>query len=142
VDDVKAEEQLSKEVLILYEKLVTLEFTSERRRMSVIVKTPDGRIVLYCKGADSEIMSRLDSSDDLSIKARSLQHLHAFASVGLRTLVIAKKEITTAEYEVFYQKYHQASTSLEKRLEKIEIVSDAMEQGLQLLGKNCRKFTF
>ena len=32
-----------------YEILNVLEFTSTRKRMSVIVRTPDGRIRLYCK---------------------------------------------------------------------------------------------
>lgn len=36
-----------------YEVLNVLEFTSARKRMSVIVKTPDGKIKLYCKGADT-----------------------------------------------------------------------------------------
>ena len=102
--------------------------------MSVIVRTPDGRIVLYCKGADTEIMSRLSKTDDSIIKERSCQHLHAFASLGLRTLVVAKKELSNAEYEHFYQRYYDASTSLENRAEKIERVSDSMERGLQLLG--------
>lgn len=36
-----------------YEVLNVLEFTSDRKRMSVIVRTPEGQIKLYCKGADT-----------------------------------------------------------------------------------------
>lgn len=36
-----------------YEVLNVLEFTSARKRMSVIVRTPQGQIKLYCKGADT-----------------------------------------------------------------------------------------
>ena len=36
-----------------YEVLNVLEFTSARKRMSVIVRTPEGKIKLYCKGADT-----------------------------------------------------------------------------------------
>lgn len=36
-----------------YEILNVLEFTSQRKRMSVIVRTPQGQIKLYCKGADT-----------------------------------------------------------------------------------------
>lgn len=32
-----------------YEILNVIEFTSSRKRMSVIAKTPEGKIVLYCK---------------------------------------------------------------------------------------------
>lgn len=36
-----------------YEILNVIEFTSSRKRMSVIVRCPDGKIRLYCKGADT-----------------------------------------------------------------------------------------
>ena len=35
---------------------------SDRKRQSVIVRRPDGKIFLYCKGADSVIFSRLDEA--------------------------------------------------------------------------------
>lgn len=42
-----------------YELLNVCEFNSTRKRMSVILRDPQGRIVLMCKGADSVIMERL-----------------------------------------------------------------------------------
>lgn len=42
-----------------YELLNICEFNSTRKRMSVILRDPRGRIVLMCKGADSVIMERL-----------------------------------------------------------------------------------
>ena len=36
-----------------YELLAVLEFTSSRKRMSVILRHPDGKIVLLVKGADT-----------------------------------------------------------------------------------------
>lgn len=41
------------------ELLNILEFTNVRKRMSVIVKMPDGKITLFCKGADTVIYERL-----------------------------------------------------------------------------------
>lgn len=38
-----------------YKLLHVLEFTSDRKRMSVIVRTPDNRVMVVCKGADSII---------------------------------------------------------------------------------------
>ncbi len=35
-----------------YKLLNTLEFSSARKRMSVIVSTEEGRLFLFCKGAD------------------------------------------------------------------------------------------
>ena len=42
-----------------YEILDVIEFSSKRKRMSVIVRFPNGRICVICKGADSVIMQRL-----------------------------------------------------------------------------------
>lgn len=36
-----------------------LEFDSDRKRMSVIIETQDGEIILFCKGADSIIIDRM-----------------------------------------------------------------------------------
>lgn len=35
-----------------YEILSVIEFTSSRKRMSIITKTPSGKIILYCKVSD------------------------------------------------------------------------------------------
>ncbi|KAK9780890.1 putative Phospholipid-transporting ATPase [Seiridium cardinale] len=43
----------------VYEILDVIEFSSKRKRMSIIVRYPDGRICLICKGADSMILPRL-----------------------------------------------------------------------------------
>jgi phospholipid-transporting ATPase len=45
-----------------YEILNVCEFNSTRKRMSTVVRCPDGKIKLYCKGADTVIMERLSST--------------------------------------------------------------------------------
>lgn len=45
-----------------YEVLDVIEFSSKRKRMSIIIRFPDSRICLFCKGADSTIIQRLESS--------------------------------------------------------------------------------
>ncbi|KAF2126357.1 phospholipid-translocating P-type ATPase [Dothidotthia symphoricarpi CBS 119687] len=42
-----------------YEILDVIEFSSKRKRMSIILRFPDGRICVICKGADSIVMPRL-----------------------------------------------------------------------------------
>ena len=37
----------------IYEILDVIEFNSDRKRMSMILKTPDDKIIVFCKGADS-----------------------------------------------------------------------------------------
>lgn len=40
-----------------------MEFNSDRKRMSILLRDPDdGLYKLYCKGADSIIIERLDPS--------------------------------------------------------------------------------
>lgn len=46
-----------------YEVLRKMEFTSDRKRMSVLLRDPlDNKLKLYVKGADSIIKERLDNS--------------------------------------------------------------------------------
>lgn len=45
-----------------FEILDVIEFSSSRKRMSIILKYPDGRIAVICKGADSAILPRLKMS--------------------------------------------------------------------------------
>ena len=47
----------------VYTILDVIEFSSARKRMSIILKFPDGRICLFCKGADSVVMERLRLSE-------------------------------------------------------------------------------
>jgi phospholipid-translocating ATPase len=46
-------------VLEQYEILDVIEFSSKRKRMSVTVRFPDGRVCVVCKGADTIVMQRL-----------------------------------------------------------------------------------
>lgn len=46
-----------------YVLAATLEFNSDRKRMSIIVQTPDETMLLMCKGADSIILARLSANE-------------------------------------------------------------------------------
>jgi phospholipid-translocating ATPase len=46
-------------VIETYEILDVIEFSSKRKRMSIILRFPDGRVCIMCKGADSIVMQRL-----------------------------------------------------------------------------------
>ncbi|KAF3768776.1 hypothetical protein M406DRAFT_62832 [Cryphonectria parasitica EP155] len=117
-----------------YPILNTIEFNSSRKRMSAIVRLPDNRIVLYCKGADSVIYARLKRGEQQELRRETAEHLELFAREGLRTLCIAKRYLTEQEY-IAWQKEHQAAaTALEEREEKLEAVADLIEQDLTLLG--------
>ncbi|KAF4581038.1 ATPase, P-type, phospholipid-translocating, flippase [Ophiocordyceps camponoti-floridani] len=44
---------------MVFQILDVIEFSSARKRMSVVVRYPDGRISIVCKGADSVVLPRL-----------------------------------------------------------------------------------
>ncbi|XP_015200795.1 probable phospholipid-transporting ATPase IA isoform X2 [Lepisosteus oculatus] len=115
-----------------YELLNVLEFTSNRKRMSVIVRTPSGNIRLYCKGADTVIYDRL--ADNSRYKVITLKHLKQFATEGLRTLCYAVADISESSYQEWIKLYHRASTALQNRVLKLEESYELIEKNLQLLG--------
>ena len=62
------------------------EFTSERKRMSMLVRdTAGGPYTLLCKGADDAIFERLSerfTSEDKAIESETNDHLTYFGSSG------------------------------------------------------------
>lgn len=117
-----------------YQILNTIEFNSSRKRMSSIVRMPDGRIILFCKGADSIIYSRLKRGEQKELRQATAEHLEMFAREGLRTLCIAHKELTEQEYRVWKKEHDAAASALEEREEKLESVAELIEQDLYLIG--------
>ncbi|EGG00206.1 putative aminophospholipid translocase [Melampsora larici-populina 98AG31] len=118
-----------------YQLLKIIAFNSSRKRMSSLVRCPDGRIKLICKGADSIIMSRLRSDHDLESKNRTNLDLEAFATAGLRTLLIGSREVSEEEYLKFDVEFSKASEiGGKEREEAIEKVADEFERGLEILG--------
>ncbi len=74
-----------------YKLLEVLEFNSDRKRMSVILKDNQDRILLYSKGADSILFERMNKP--IEKQEETLKLLTGYASSGLRTLAVAAREI-------------------------------------------------
>ena len=117
-----------------YVPLRVLEFNSSRKRMSTIVRTPDNRILLICKGADSVIYQRLTADHDQEVIASTTQYLEEFANAGLRTLCISSKYVTEEEFSSWSRIYDKACAAIEDREDKIEAASELIEGGLTILG--------
>ncbi|KAJ4855120.1 cation transport ATPase (P-type) domain-containing protein [Trichoderma breve] len=115
-----------------YDILDIIEFSSARKRMSIVVRYPDGRISVICKGADSAILPRLRLSSLAMQKAT--EHLDDFATEGLRTLLFAQKFVSEQEYRSWKKLYDDATTSLTDRQEKIEAAGEMIEQAFELVG--------
>ncbi|KAK6858056.1 hypothetical protein PG995_005755 [Apiospora arundinis] len=181
-----------------YQVLDVIEFSSQRKRMSIVVRMPDGKVCIICKGADSAIIPRLklsrlalkkvadverrasrigggwalvstssvvpnassihgtfsalaclgrlpcrplDGMVDESIAAnegavfeRCFQHMDAFASEGLRTLLFAYRYMDEADYLAWRKVYQEASTSLVNRNERMEAAGELIEHDFTLAG--------
>uniref|UniRef100_A0A673AEI6 Phospholipid-transporting ATPase n=2 Tax=Sphaeramia orbicularis TaxID=375764 RepID=A0A673AEI6_9TELE len=118
---------------VTYQLLAILDFNNVRKRMSVIVKNPQGQIKLYSKGADTIIFERLDpSSEDLVFTTS--EHLSEFAGEGLRTLALAYKDLDEDYFEVWMKKLLFVSTLIENREDQLAVLYEEIEQDLKLLG--------
>ncbi|XP_064165818.1 phospholipid-transporting ATPase VA isoform X1 [Anguilla rostrata] len=126
-----------------FELLHTLSFDSTRKRMSVVVRHPlTNQITVYTKGADSSVMDLIQtpSSGDTRSKRqrkslfKTQNYLNLYAASGLRTLCIAKKTLTEAEYGAWLESHLQAETAIQGREELLFQSAVKLETNLHLLG--------
>ena len=84
-----------------YPRVGEVPFTSERKRMTTVHRTPEGRLHAYMKGAPEVVLERCDriwdrggprplTEDD---KARIMRANEEMASQALRVLAVAYKEL-------------------------------------------------
>ncbi|KAK0739658.1 hypothetical protein B0T21DRAFT_346949 [Apiosordaria backusii] len=115
-------------------------FTSEGKRMGIVVQfyetlhanTPnlnEGEIWFYQKGADTVMTSIVAANDWLDEETANM------AREGLRTLVVGRKRLSTAEYQEFSARYKEASLAISGRDAGVQaVVSRYLEHDLELLG--------
>uniref|UniRef100_A0AAQ5YD66 Phospholipid-transporting ATPase n=1 Tax=Amphiprion ocellaris TaxID=80972 RepID=A0AAQ5YD66_AMPOC len=116
-----------------YEMLALLDFNSDRKRMSIIrTNFPDGRIRLYCKGADTVIYERL--APNSRHKETTQTALDVFANETLRTLCLCYKDISAQEYEAWSRKHKDAQLTLSNRDAALDRVYEQIENNLMLIG--------
>ncbi|PWA97906.1 P-type ATPase, HAD-like domain protein [Artemisia annua] len=117
-----------------YKLLNLLEFSSSRKRMSVIVRDEAGQIFLFCKGADNIIFDRLGDGGRTYQHATTM-HLANYAEDGLRTMVFGYRKIKDSEYEEWSSSFAKAKSIIgPEREEMLENVSETIEKELVLLG--------
>ena len=133
----RTKESVEIEVMGQAERLVPLRvlaFDSTRKRMSTIVRDAQGRLVLYCKGADSVIYARLAAGHDPALKERTARDMEAFANGGLRTLCVAYRYLGEEEYLQWGRVYDAALAATVERDEAIERANEMIEHSLVILG--------
>ncbi|KAM9338399.1 phospholipid-transporting ATPase ID-like [Symphorus nematophorus] len=118
---------------VVYELLAVLDFNNVRKRMSVIVRSPEGKLTLYCKGADTIIFERLHPSCSRLVEVTT-GHLNWYAGDGLRTLALAYKDLDESYIEDWKQRHHEASIAMDGREERLDELYEEIEKDLLLLG--------
>jgi len=115
-----------------YQILQVLEFTSSRRRMSIIIKSNENEeILILSKGGDDAIFSMLEHKSKIDSYKNSVKIL---ADEGLRTMCMAYKTISQAEYEQWRNEYDEANNAMEDRAQRLESAYSTMETNLLYIG--------
>ena len=98
-----------------YRLLQKFEFTSDRKKMSVVVQDPNtGLILLYTKGADLAIFDRLSTSLEQHFLDATKEDLIKFSTKGFRTLCFALRVLDQEYFENWQQRYEEAKLELMK----------------------------
>ena len=117
-----------------FEILRVLGFSSERKRMSIIIKDEFG-IKLYIKGADCEITKRLSKK---SLKSESYDiitnGLLEYSKNGFRTLMVAFRKIKQDDYNFWINKLHEDELNMHNKQKLMERLYDIIENNLTLIG--------
>jgi len=114
----------------VFVQLFELPFSSDRKRMSVIVRHK-GDIWCITKGADSVMEGLLREP----LSADSQTHLNTYAAKGLRTLIIGMKKVSQEEWEEWSADYITAREVINTTKESgMAAVAARIEKGLKFVG--------
>ncbi|TGZ60463.1 hypothetical protein CRM22_008504 [Opisthorchis felineus] len=120
--------RLSNGSLLTYDILNLFPFSSDSKRMGIIVRDrATNRITFYVKGADTVMSTLVSYTDWLEDEAGNL------AREGLRTLVVASRSLTNEQYDDFAARYHTAKMSVTERVDKMQAVVATLETELDVL---------
>ncbi|CAA7402088.1 unnamed protein product [Spirodela intermedia] len=117
---------------VRYELLDALEFTSDRKRMSVVVRDcQNGNILLLSKGADEAILPFASNGQQIRSFSDAVEQ---YAQSGLRTLCLAWRELNEDEYTEWSLMFKEANSTLVDREWKLAEVCQRLEHDLEILG--------
>lgn len=120
--------------IITFTVMAIFEFDSARKRMSIILKDSEGKLFLFCKGADSIIRERLAPGQDGEVMNRTEKAINDMSITGLRTLMFAYRELTTQEFTDWEPGWKRSLASIAGRKEAVAKSMELMETNLTLVG--------
>ncbi|CAI2370022.1 unnamed protein product [Moneuplotes crassus] len=119
----------------VYDLCIEFPFDSIRKRMSVVIHK-NGIYYLLTKGADNIMNPRISWKEDEQEKVDF--DLHQFATEGLRTLVMAQKEISKETFEELKGRIDELeSSALVNKDEMIFDLYDQYERDLNFIGASA-----
>ena len=109
--------------------LAEVPFSSERKKMSVLIQNPAGEAYLFTKGADSVMIPKLSEVGKIE------EVLLTYAKKGLRTLVMASKKLSQKKLKRWLPQYNtlMLTNSQEKDME-LDVLIQRIEKELKFLG--------
>ena len=120
----------TKDTLEEFEVLANFPFSSDTKRMGIILKNKKyGHIIFYLKGAENVMIERVKEY----YKSYISENAENLATKGLRTLVLTQKLISQEEFDQWNKDYSEALVSMENRKEKIENVVSKLETNMDFL---------
>ena len=118
-----------------YERLCLIDFTSDRKRETVIIKDKEKDIIkLYIKGADSIIEERLHRKSRPEFLAQCRSYVNKFSAQGYRTLFIGMKVLSQYEYDTFTEQLRNANLDIEHKETKLNEAYAYIERDIYLIG--------
>ncbi|CAD8081967.1 unnamed protein product [Paramecium sonneborni] len=111
------------------EKVYLIQFSSDRKRMSIIVRFQN-QLYLFCKGADSVILSRIKQSTNYQEFIISASQ--EFANQGLRVLLFSYKQLQNSEFQEWLEQYEKALIQQDEKI--LDNLQNQLEINLILSG--------
>jgi len=115
------------------------EYSSERKRSSIIVEDEFGIIKIYVKGSDEKILGEgnINNFSKNFLLKDTKDQLDSFARIGLRTLCFAYKEIKKEDYLIWEKEFNILKEECivdKSKNSQLEKFISKMEEDLILLG--------
>lgn len=114
---------------VSFDILLVFPFTSESKRMGIIVRNRDsGEITFVQKGADVIMSKIVQKNDWLDEECGNM------AREGLRTLVLGRKKLSAESYVAFEAAYKLAQLGEGRAAAMARVVGEYLENELELLA--------
>ncbi|KAI4863558.1 phospholipid-translocating P-type ATPase [Hypoxylon rubiginosum] len=116
-----------------YEVLDVIEFSSKRKRMSIVIRMPDGRICVFCKGADNVMIARLKNAllakqkaSDVERRASKRKSVEAERAMSRLSGTYSPRNSISKRNSIFRRGSRRRSVELNRR----SAVSDDLDSWL------------